>query len=134
MSREELASLDLENKTFGVIGVCGVVGNLVARILMDRGYSVIGTDISSKEDCRFHSSFDGYDIEIFFGGHPEEFFEKIDYIVPPPSMPKNAKVLEMLLIKALKSLSLETSLSYSHQKNLLCALVEPMERPLQQLF
>ena len=35
MSDEELASLDLENKTFGVIGVCGVVGNLVARILMD---------------------------------------------------------------------------------------------------
>ena len=27
MSDEELASLDLENKTFGVIGVCGVVGN-----------------------------------------------------------------------------------------------------------
>ena len=95
MSREELASLDLENKTFGVIGVCGVVGNLVARILMDRGYSVIGTDISSKEDCRFYSSFEGYDIEIFFGGHPEEFFKKIDYIVPPPSMPKNAKVLEL---------------------------------------
>ena len=45
MSDEELASLDLENKTFGVIGVCGVVGNLVARILMDRGYSVVGTDI-----------------------------------------------------------------------------------------
>ena len=114
MSDEELASLDLENKTFGVIGVCGVVGNLVARILMDRGYSVVGTDISSKEDCRFHSSFEGYDIEIFFGGHPEEFFRKIDFIVPPPSMPKNAKVL----IKALKSLSLETFLSYSHQKSL----------------
>ena len=46
MSDEELASLDLENKTFGVIGVCGVVGNLVARILMDRGYSVVGTDMA----------------------------------------------------------------------------------------
>ena len=95
MSDEELASLDLENKTFGVIGVCGVVGNLVARILMDRGYNVVGTDISSKEDCRFSSSFEGYDIEIFYGGHPEEFFEKIDFIVPPPSMPKTAKVLEL---------------------------------------
>ena len=106
MSREELASLDLENKTFGVIGVCGVVGNLVARILMDRGYSVIGTDISSKEDCRFYSSFEGYDIEIFFGGHPEEFFKKIDYIVPPPSMPKNAKVLELASNHGIKVIEL----------------------------
>ena len=106
MSDEELASLDLENKTFGVIGVCGVVGNLVARILMDRGYSVVGTDISSKEDCRFHSSFDGYDIEIFFGGHPEEFFKKIDFIVPPPSMSKNAKVLELASNQGIKTIEL----------------------------
>ena len=106
MSDEELASLDLENKTFGVIGVCGVVGNLVARILMDRGYSVVGTDISSKEDCRFHSSFEGYDIEIFFGGHPEEFFRKIDFIVPPPSMPKNAKVLDMASNQGIKIIEL----------------------------
>ena len=106
MSDEELASLDLENKTFGVIGVCGVVGNLVARILMDRGYSVVGTDISSKEDCRFLSSFEGYDIEIFFGGHPEDFFKKIDFIVPPPSMPKNAKVLEMASNQGIKIIEL----------------------------
>ncbi|WP_297983232.1 Mur ligase family protein [uncultured Methanobrevibacter sp.] len=95
MSDEELKSLPLEGKTFGVIGVCGVVGNLVARILMDNGYSVVGTDISSRQDCRFHSSFKDYDIEIFFGGHPEEFFKRIDYIVPPPSMNDNAKVLKL---------------------------------------
>ena len=106
MSDEELASLDLENKTFGVIGVCGVTGNIVARILMDRGYTVVGTDISSKEDCRFYSSFEGYDIEIFYGGHPEEFFEKIDYIVPPPSMPKNAKVLELATNRDIKIIEL----------------------------
>ena len=46
MSDEELASLDLENKTFGVIGVCGVVGNLVARILMDRGAILLLEQIS----------------------------------------------------------------------------------------
>lgn len=93
MSDEELKGLNLEGKTFGVIGVCGVVGNLVARIIMDNGYEVIGTDISSKEDCRFYSSFDDYDIEIFFGGHPDEFFKQIDFIVPPPSMSDDAKVL-----------------------------------------
>ena len=56
MSDEKLNSLELDGKTFGVIGVCGIVGNLVARILMDRGYKVIGTDMSSKENCRFDSS------------------------------------------------------------------------------
>ena len=95
MSDEDLNNLSLEDKTFGVVGVCGVVGNLVARIIMDNGYDVIGTDISSKEDCRFYSSFKDYDIEIFFGGHPEEFFKRIDFIVPPPSMNENAKVLEL---------------------------------------
>lgn len=95
MSDEELKNLSLEGKTFGVIGVCGVVGNLVARILMDNGLKVVGTDISSREDCRFYSSFDDYDIEIFFGGHPDEFFKKIDFIIPPPSMNDNAKVLSI---------------------------------------
>ena len=95
MSDEELKNLSLEGKTFGVIGVCGVVGNLVARILMDNGLNVVGTDISSREDCRFYSSFDDYDIEIFFGGHPDEFFKKIDFIIPPPSMNDNAKVLSI---------------------------------------
>ena len=106
MSDEELNSLDLENKTFGVIGVCGVVGNLVARILMDHGFAVVGTDISSKEDCRFYSSFKDYDIEIFFGGHPDEFFSKIDYIVPPPSMGENAKVLQIANSKGIKIIHL----------------------------
>lgn len=95
LSDEELKNLSLEDKTFGVIGVCGVVGNLVARILMDNGLKVVGTDISSREDCRFYSSFDDYDIEIFFGGHPDEFFNKIDFIIPPPSMNDNVKVLSI---------------------------------------
>ena len=121
MSDEELASLDLENKTFGVIGVCGVVGNLVARILMDRGFDVVGTDISSKEDCRFYSSFEGYDIEIFFGGHPDEFFEKIDFIVPPPSMPKTAKVLELANEKGINLIELGDIFKlFSPDKNVMC--------------
>ena len=42
-----------KNKTFGIIGVCGANGNLIARILKQRGYNVIGNDLSSKEDFRF---------------------------------------------------------------------------------
>lgn len=95
-SDEELNSLELEGKTFGVIGVCGIIGNLVARVLMDNGYSVIGTDMSNEADCRFKDSFDNYDIEIFYGGHPKTFFDKIDYIFVPPSLPETAKVFDFI--------------------------------------
>ncbi len=96
MSDEKLESLELENKTFGVIGVCGIVGNLVARILMDRDYKVVGTDMTSSDDCRFKSSFEGYDIKIYYGGHPKAFFDEIDYVFVPPSLPKKAKVFDFI--------------------------------------
>lgn len=54
-----------KDTTFGVIGVCGANGNLIARILKERGFNVIGTDISQKQDCRFASALEGYDIEVF---------------------------------------------------------------------
>lgn len=106
LSDEDLFSLNLDSKVFGVIGVCGVVGNLVARILMDNGFTVIGTDMSREEDCTFKSSFEGYDIEIFYGGHPEEFFSKVDYIIPPPSLPKKAKVFDIIHEKNIPILNL----------------------------
>lgn len=83
-----------KNKTFGIIGVCGANGNLIARILKQRGYNVIGNDLSSKENCRFAKALEGYDIEIFYGEAPEEFFEKADYIVPPASLPKDADLFK----------------------------------------
>ena len=85
-----------ENTSFGVIGICGANCNLVARILKERGYNVIGTDVSSSEECRFKKSLEGYDIEIFYGAHPEEFFKKADYIIPPISLPKTAKVFDII--------------------------------------
>ena len=60
-----------EDTTFGVIGICGANCNLVARILKDRGFDVIGTDMSSGDDCRFKKSLEGYDIEVFYESHPE---------------------------------------------------------------
>lgn len=82
--------------TIGVIGVCGANGNLVARILCEQGFKVIGTDISSKKDCRFINSLKGYDIKVYYGGNPEEFFQEIDYIVPPPSLPKTSHVFKII--------------------------------------
>ena len=83
-----------KNKTYGVIGVCGANGNLIARILKQRGYNVIGTDLSFKKDCRFAKSLEGYDIEVFYGKTPDSFFKKADYIIPPASLSKDSEVFK----------------------------------------
>ncbi|MDO5847960.1 MAG: Mur ligase family protein [Methanobrevibacter sp.] len=83
-----------ENSKFGVVGICGANGNLVARILSQRGFDVIGTDVSSKEDCRFIKSLENYDIELFFGDIPDDFFSNIDYLVPPISLSKDNEIFK----------------------------------------
>lgn len=83
-----------KNKTFGVIGVCGANGNLIARILKQRGYDVIATDVTFKKDCRFAKALEGYDIEVFYGQTPDKFFKKADYIIPPASLSKDADILK----------------------------------------
>lgn len=87
---------NMTKQTFGVIGVCGANGNLIARILNERGYDVIGTDLSPKEKCRFSKSLEGYDIELFYGETPDEFFEKSDYIVPPASLSKKSAIFQKI--------------------------------------
>ena len=83
-----------KNKTFGVIGVCGANGNLIARVLKQRGYNVIGTDLSFKKDCRFAKSLEGYDIEVFYGKTPDSFFKKADYVIRPLSLSEDAEILK----------------------------------------
>ena len=83
-----------KNTTFGVIGVCGANGNLIARVLKQRGYDVVGTDLAFKKDCRFAKSLEGYDIEVFYGNTPDTFFKKADYVIPPLSLPADAEVIK----------------------------------------
>lgn len=85
-----------EDTTFGVIGICGIVGNLIARILKDRSFKVIGTDITSEDNCKFKNSLKSYDIPVYYGSHPKEFFNNVDYIIPPPSLSKSAKVFNII--------------------------------------
>ena len=87
---------NMTNKTFGVIGVCGANGNLIARILKERGYNVMGTDLSPVEKCRFSKSLEGYDIKLFYGETPDEFFQKTDYIVPPASLSKKSAIFKKI--------------------------------------
>ena len=87
---------NMTKKTFGVIGVCGANGNLIARILKEKGYNVMGTDLSPLEKCRFSKSLEGYDIDLFYGETPDEFFEKADYIVPPASLSKKSAIFKKI--------------------------------------
>lgn len=82
--------------TFGVIGVCGANGNLIARLLKDRGFNVIGTDLSQKRDCRFASALEGYDIDVFYGRTPDAFFNRSDYVIPPASLPKDSEMYKRI--------------------------------------
>lgn len=87
---------DLSDEIFGVIGVCGVVGNLVARVLMDNELKVIGTDIQKEKECQFKYTLEDYNLPLYFGNHPESFFSRSDFIIPPPSLPAKSDLSQKL--------------------------------------
>ncbi|MGX8694528.1 MAG: Mur ligase family protein [Methanobrevibacter sp.] len=82
--------------TFGVIGVCGANNNLIARILKERGFNVIGTDLSQKSECRFASALEDYDFDVYYGRTPDAFFNRCDYIIPPASLPKDSEMYKRI--------------------------------------
>ncbi len=73
-------------KVYGVIGICGIVSNLVARVLIDNGHDVIGTDLHKKDECDYIYTLTDYKIPLYLSEHPESFFNKSTYIVTPPSL------------------------------------------------
>jgi len=83
-------------ETYGVIGICGVVGNLVARVLMDHDQRVICTDIHSAENCPFLYTLNDYNSQLYLNEHPEIFFNSSTYIIPPPSLPKTSKLFQKI--------------------------------------
>lgn len=76
-----------KDAVFGVVGVCGINGNLIARILNDHNFKVYANDLQSKEECRFSSALKNYDnITIIHGQIPEDFYKKIDYVILPTAL------------------------------------------------
>ncbi len=76
-----------KDTTFGVIGVCGINGNLIARVLSDHGYNVIANDLVNKEDCKYSKALVDYpEIKIYYGEIPDEFYEISDYIILPTAL------------------------------------------------
>lgn len=79
---------------FGVIGVCGINGNLIARILSDNGYKVVANDTLSREDCKYLSALRDYpDIKVYHGNIPESFYDEIDYAILPMALIKSKSAL-----------------------------------------
>ena len=79
---------------FGVVGVCGINGNLIARILVDHGYNVIANDTQSSEDCRFISALKDYpEITVYHGDIPDNFYDEIDYVILPTALIKSKSLL-----------------------------------------
>jgi UDP-N-acetylmuramate--alanine ligase len=85
-----------QENVFGVLGVCGIVGNLAARVLMDHGWKVMGSDLQSSENCQYMYTLEDYNIPIYLSGHPKEFFKKSNYLIPPPSLPKDSETFRKL--------------------------------------
>lgn len=82
------------NAIFGVIGVCGINGNLIARILMDHGFKVQANDMVNEEDCRFKGALKNYpNMKIYYGEIPDKFFTQTDYMILPTALIKSKSVL-----------------------------------------
>lgn len=83
-------------ETYGVIGICGVVGNLAARVLMDHGHRVICTDLQDSDNCPFLYTLTEYNTPIYLSTHPESFFKSSTYIIPPPSLSKTSELFQKI--------------------------------------
>ncbi|MDP3065949.1 MAG: Mur ligase family protein [Methanobacteriaceae archaeon] len=94
---DEKTSLKKDPPVFGVLGVCGIVGNLAARVLLDHGFKVIGSDLHSKEHCEYLYTLDDYDIKLYLSEHPEEFFKSSTHLIPPPSLSKDSDTFRKML-------------------------------------
>lgn len=106
---------------YGVVGICGIVGNLIARMLKDKNCNVIGTDISGKQECEYLYTLKDYEFPIFFENHPESFFKQIDFVIPPPSLREDSALIQKLGEYKIKILTVEDCLVlFKPEKPVIC--------------
>lgn len=106
---------------YGVIGICGVVGNLTVRVLLDRKCSVMGTDINRKDDCVYLYTLDGYDLPIYLNEHPDSFFNRSTYIVPPPSLSESSELMNRIKEEDVKIVTVDEILNmFKPEKPIIC--------------
>jgi UDP-N-acetylmuramate--alanine ligase len=108
-------------EVYGVIGICGVVSNLIARVLMDHGYPVIGTDLHKKEECDYFYTLTDYKIPLYLSEHPESFFNESIYIVTPPSLMETSDFFKKINRYGKDILSVEDILdTFEPKKPVMC--------------
>ena len=81
---------------YGVVGVCGVVGNMLARMLIDHNCKVQGTDINGKDNCEYIYTLQDYNLPLYLSEHPEAFFKNSTFIVPPPSLGEDSELCKKI--------------------------------------
>jgi UDP-N-acetylmuramoylalanine-D-glutamate ligase len=77
-----------------VIGGCGTVGSLMARILKSHNYDVIVTDIST--DCKLKEVFKEEGIKLSLGKFDKELLKNASSFFIAPSLMENKKILNQL--------------------------------------
>ncbi|MGB7969891.1 MAG: Mur ligase family protein [Methanobacterium sp.] len=108
-------------EVYGVIGICGVVSNLVARVLMDHGHQVIGTDLHKKDECDYLYTLNDYNLLLYLSEHPESFFYESNYIVTPPSLMETSNFFKKIKVYGKNILSVEDILeSFKPKKPVVC--------------
>jgi UDP-N-acetylmuramate--alanine ligase len=106
---------------YGVIGICGIVSNLIARMLMDRGYQVIGTDMHNKGNCDYLYTLNDYKLPLFLSNHPESFFKESTHIVIPPSIMETNNLFKKIKNYGKDILTVEECLEiFKPEKPVLC--------------
>ena len=110
-----------DSNVYGVIGICGVVGNLIARMLMDHKCHVLGTDMLGCDECQYLYTLDDYEVTLYLSDHPESFFKKSTCIIPPPSLPENSDLYGKIKNYGTDVLTVENCLkTFKPEKPVLC--------------
>jgi UDP-N-acetylmuramate--alanine ligase len=114
-------SEDIHDPVYGVVGICGVVGNLVSRMLIDKKVRVIGTDMSPANNCKFLYTLKDYNFPKFLEDHPESFFSQVDIIIPPPSLNSDSDLFKKISEHKIDVLTVDDCLTrFKPDKPVLC--------------
>jgi len=106
---------------YGVIGICGVVSNLIARMLMDHNYNVMGTDMHAKEECDYLYTLNDNKLPLYLADHPESFFKKSTCIIIPPSLMETSDLFNKIKNYGLNVLTVEDCLEiFKPEKPVIC--------------
>ncbi|MGF7117853.1 Mur ligase family protein [Methanobacterium oryzae] len=101
----------IENSKIVVIGGCGTVGSLMARILKDNGADVTVSDLSTNSPQIETLKEEG--IHLNLGEHDESILKSADIIAVAPSLINNHKLIERIKkLTDVKIISIDEVLSF----------------------